>query len=345
MPHDDITGATFLGMIIESGHDLRLVLGTAEHQLERKSICIVALDEELRLITIVELSPDSDEPGILDSVPAIAAALFDETPEARYLALAWSTDREMGRDVGWLRSLDERIRGDGLLEPVRLLGQIVFAADGTSITVPPCDFTLYPELRDLPRSVSIPGPHGDSCTCPLCVRDRRFFEAEYSDLMYPEPYPEEYGADSGSGSGSGSGEYGYPTARERQAPSFHARRPSLFTAPGAAPVAGPHVDDTPHFDPFWNRWYPAPERSYKRWTREEEVALQRAHADGMSCFDISILLRRQPGAIASRLNRLGLSARTVVPGEDLLPDPNEVVEMPETRRPAVARERPTLFDD
>jgi len=325
-------------MIIESGHDLRLVLGTAEHQLERKSICIVALDEELRLITIVELSPDGDQPEILDSVPAIAAVLFDETPQAHYLALAWATDREMGSDASWLRRLDERIRGDGLLEPVRLLGQIVFAADGTSITVPPCDFTLYPELHDLPRSVSIPGPHGDSCTCPVCVRERRFFEAEYSDLMYPEPYPEEYGSDFGS-------DQYRPTNRERQAPSFHARRPALFTAPGAAPVAGPDVDATPHFDPFWNRWYPAPERSYKRWTRDEEAALQRAHADGMSCFDISILLRRQPGAIASRLNRLGLSARTVVPGEDLLPDPNEAAEMPETRKPAVARERPTLFDD
>ena len=326
-------------MIIESGHDLRLVLGSAERQIELKHICIVPLDAELRLLTVIELVPVSDESEMPDCVPAIAEVVRDETPEARYLVIAWATDRAMGANVDWLRDLDERIRGDGLLGPVHLLGQFVFAADGTSITVPECDFTLYPELRDLPRSVSIPGPHGDQCSCPVCERERRYFDEQYSEWMYSEWMH----SDSTSDDYRAPDDDEYSRARERRSPNFHARRPALYAVPQAAPDA--EINETPRYDPFWNRWFPAPERAYKKWTSDEEVALQRAHADGMSCFDISILLRRQPGAIASRLNRLGLSARTVVPGEDLLPDPNEVVEMPETRRPAVARERPTLFDD
>jgi hypothetical protein len=321
-------------MIIESGHDLRLVLGPAEHQIAPKRICIVPLDEELRLITVIELVPASEEPDVIESLPAIAQILVDETPEARYLAIAWATDRVTGRGVEWLHELDERIRGDGLLGPVRLLGQIVFAADGTAVTVPQCDFTLYPELRELPRTVSVPGPHGDSCSCPVCERERRFFEQEYSDWMYPESFSGDYPAWDDD-------DDEFSRARERQSPNFHARRPSLYAAPQV--TAG--IDDTPRYDPFWNRWYPAPERSCKRWTRDEEDTLVSAHAEGMSCFDISILLRRQPGAIAARLNRLGLSARTVVPGEDQLPEATGVAQLPPVQKAGGELELPTLFDD
>ena len=36
-----------------------------------------------------------------------------------------------------------------------------------------------------------------------------------------------------------------------------------------------------------------------------------SHEQGLSCFDISLLVSRQPGAVASRLNKLGLSSSKV----------------------------------
>ena len=357
-------------MIIESGHDLRLVLGPVESQIALNRICILPLDAELRLLSVITLVPDPDEPHILDAVPAIASLLFHDAPEARYLALAWASDRESGRDAEWLRDLDDRIRGDGLLGPVRLLGQIVFTPDGTAITVPECDFALYPELSDLPRVVSVPGPHDDGCCCPACERDRRLLRQqnaewrlldedyrareEEDDLRawyedhhgwgvdaYPRWEADGYrswGVDDSHRAWAADEEFS--RARERKSPNFHARWPSLYVAPQASP----EIDDTPRYDPFWNRWFPEPERAHKKWTPDEEHALQRAHAEGMSCFDISILLHRQPGAIAGRLNRLGLSARTVVPGEDHLLDAADAPEMPPMPRTSGGRE-PTLFDD
>ena len=326
-------------MIIESGHDLRQVLGSPERLIELTRICIVLMDEHLRLLDTIELDPDSDEPDILDSLEVIAGTISMDAPEARYVALVWATRRAMGENVDWLRELDDRIRAEPMLRQVRLIGQVVYAADGISATLPLCDFTLYPELRDLPRTVSVPGPHGEQCPCPVCAEERRILwgdegdgfhddRALYDDHAYDDrSYGDRSYGDRGSSDypeadlrdfQRGHGFAGFP---ERRSPTFRARRPALYTPPRAADALP--VDTAPRFDPFWKRWYPDPERAYKRWTQEEDDTLTSAHATGMSCFDISILLRRQPGAVASRLNRLGLSSRTRVPGEDapVLPPP------------------------
>jgi len=327
-------------MIIESGHDLRLALSSAVRSTEIQGICVLSMDDDLRLISIAELMPHTHDPHgldpyglvveglVLDRLDEIADLIAEEAPDTRYFALAWSTERAMGEDVGWLRAVDDRIAEEPQLSHVRLLGQIVFASDGMSVTVPQCDFSLYPELRDLPRAVSIPGPHGDDCPCAVCARERRMLgdhygwdEPEPYRDAYPEPYRDAYSEPYRDWARQ------YSRATERQGPDFHARRPSLYAAPNARGDAA--IDSEPHFDPFWNRWYPDPERAYKKWTPDEEAALAAAHAEGMSCFDISILLRRQPGAIASRLNRLGISSRTLVPGEDPrpeLPDPPEAID-------------------
>lgn len=263
-------------MIIESGHDLALVLDTVTDRSEQLGICVISMDDDLRLIAVDELRPTSAEPdpleNLLDHVELIAEALEYYSQPARYYALAWSTTRSMGDDVAWLRALDDRLRAHPDLGRARLLGQVVHAADGTSATLPTCEFGLYRELSDLPRALVIPGPHGDHCPCVVCERERRImgeYDYDYSERGYSDPEDELW--------------------------------------PGTA--------GNPRFDPMWKRWYPQPARAFKRWTESEESTLVASHLEGMSCFDISLVLLRQPGAIASRLNKLGLSSRTVVPGE------------------------------
>jgi hypothetical protein len=309
-------------MIIESGHDLRQVLGSPERLIELSRICIVPMDEHLRLLDTIELVPDSDEPDILDALEVIAGTISADAPEARYVALVWATRRAMGENLDWLHELDDRIRAEPMLRQVRMIGQVVYAADGISATLPLCDFTLYPELRDLPRTVSVPGPHGEQCPCPACAEERRILWGDEGGGSYDDrdPYDDRSYEDYGSIDYSETDlrdvqrRYGIAGFPERRSPTFRARRPALYTPPRATDDST--VDAAPRYDPFWKRWYPDPERAYKRWTQEEDDTLASAHDTGMSCFDISILLRRQPGAIASRLNRLGLSARTRVPGED-----------------------------
>lgn len=47
-------------------------------------------------------------------------------------------------------------------------------------------------------------------------------------------------------------------------------------------------------------------RAYERWTMEEEGDLTRRHRDGRSTDELAELHQRQPGAIRSRLGKLGL---------------------------------------
>lgn len=46
-------------------------------------------------------------------------------------------------------------------------------------------------------------------------------------------------------------------------------------------------------------------RAYEKWTEDEDADLQRRHAEGASLRELAALLGRQPGAIESRLRRLG----------------------------------------
>ena len=78
----------------------------------------------------------------------------------------------------------------------------------------------------------------------------------------------------------------------------------------------PDLVDHPFYDSFSRRWFPEPERAHKRWTTDEEATIAQSHFSGLSCFDISMLVHRQPGAVAARLNKLGISSRTYLPERD-----------------------------
>lgn len=47
-------------------------------------------------------------------------------------------------------------------------------------------------------------------------------------------------------------------------------------------------------------------KAYTKWTQEEEVTLREGLLRGMSVKELSAILGRQPGAIRSRLQKLGL---------------------------------------
>ena len=49
-------------------------------------------------------------------------------------------------------------------------------------------------------------------------------------------------------------------------------------------------------------------RAYEKWTEDEDERLREAFAAGASEAELADLLRRQPGAIRSRLTKLGLQA-------------------------------------
>lgn len=51
-------------------------------------------------------------------------------------------------------------------------------------------------------------------------------------------------------------------------------------------------------------------RAYEKWSREEEESLRRLHGEGHYISEIADRLQRQPGAIRSRLMRLGLTRGT-----------------------------------
>ena len=47
-------------------------------------------------------------------------------------------------------------------------------------------------------------------------------------------------------------------------------------------------------------------KAYEKWTPEEESLLGKSFQEGTDVADLARLLQRQPGAIESRLRRLGL---------------------------------------
>jgi hypothetical protein len=261
--------------------------------------------------------------------------------------VAWSTDVEREREPGWLRRLDERLRELLALGSRRLLGQVVFDPQSMFASVPRCDFSLEPDLAGLPRAMAIAGPHGLDCPCPPCVADRRAFDDSYSDDSYgyygsddsyggAELYPygaygDEPVADGPHGDVPFSGvtltgsppQYGGRRRRTRRYPWQRSRQVKALELVGRG-GEDPAPYDEPTFDPVWKRWYPDPERAYKRWTFDEEVEVVRSHFAGLSCFDISILVRRQPSAIASRLRKLRIPSSTIIlehPTADATPSP------------------------
>jgi len=265
------TAVYFRRMIIESGRDVLQVLWGAQNDVDPPSLWLVAMDENLRLIT-VEPIVDAMLDGPEQHVEAIENALDGLSRPVVYFALGWSTTRVYD-DAEWLHGLDARLRAREELAASTLLGQIVFERSSVYISVPECEFTLYAEFSALPRALAIPGPHGWGCACAVCGPEKRYDDGGYGDGGYDDVGYDDVGYD----------DYG-----------------------------GDDDRGEPTYDPVWKRWFPDPPRAYKRWTVDEQSTVVRCHEEGLSCFDISLLVQRQPSAIASRLNKLGHSSKTVV---------------------------------
>jgi hypothetical protein len=261
-------------MIIESGIDVLQVLCGSVSSENPEGLWIVAMDENLRLLYVDQVVRQLTS-GVERHIDDLARYL-ECARDICYFALAWTSPVEIDAESSWLADTERRLHDDPGLGVSRLLGIIVFDRSALYASLPRCDFSIERGFADLPRAMALAGPHGLDCSCPPCAADRRAFEEGMDD---------KYGADS-----CGADLYGADSYN----PDYE--RPIALVAP--------------RFDPFAKRWYPPPPRAGKRWTRDEERAIALSHEQGLSCFDISILVRRQPGAVARRLNRLGLSSAT-----------------------------------
>jgi len=262
-------------MIIESGIDIVQALCGSVSNDDPRGVWVVATDENLRLLYIEPIAA-AVVGDIVDHADDVELFLGDQH-DVEYFALVWSSDEVRERDSGWLNTLDTRLRERLASSGRRLLGQVVFDPNAMFATVPGCAFSMEPGLADLPRALAIRGPHGLGCGCPICAAERREMEASYdpgADYDDPAFWADGVGA------------------------------PKRFDQP--------RLFDEPQYEPSLRRWIPEPERAYKRWTFDEEVDIARSHFAGLSCFDISILVKRQPSAIAARLNKLKISSSTVV---------------------------------
>jgi hypothetical protein len=296
-------------MIIESGIDILQTLCGSVSNDNPHGLWIVAMDENLRL-RYVEPVVREMTGGVDDYIDDVAMYL-GASPEIAYFVLGWTTEVEIDRESGWLADLDRRLHDDSTLGLARLLGIIVFDRSTLYSSLPGCDFSIERGFQDLPRAMAIAGPHGLDCSCPPCAAERREFDAGYDYEPYNDyppygDYPIYGDAPVGYGGATGaSGSTGYRPSRRRR----RRGRPRLYDPDYEPPMAL----DGLQFDEFSNRWYPPPARAGKRWTRDEEETIVKSHEQGLSCFDISLLVLRQPGAVASRLNKLGLTSSTVVP--------------------------------
>jgi hypothetical protein len=305
-------------MIIESGDDvLQVLCGNGDEP--PRGLWVVTMDANLRLLAVDPVTRNVD--GDIETyVDDIAQELSSSLRPVEYFAIAWSVDDELDSDGAWLPDLDARLSSHPEFGGFRFLGFVVFDRTTMFGSIPRCEFSLYPELGDLPRAVSIPGPHGMTCPCLACAADRREFGSEFG-LPGDETY--DTAADSYGRDGLYAGTTGYTDVSD----------PSLFDVPVASrsrrrrprsrhvriedsqlPYLEPETPGAARYDPFAKRWWPQPARAFKRWSDDEQDAVLKAHVDGLSCFDISLIVQRQPTAIAKRLYKMGYSARTAVPG-------------------------------
>jgi hypothetical protein len=201
--------------------------------------------------------------------------------------LVWSASEDVDRDDPWLHEVQERLLAHPDFPPLELLGLLVFHPAGISATLPQCEFSLYGELAHLPRAHMIHGPHGPACACPVCGAERRA-EEEYERSLADDDSSLDY-------------------------LEGHDIEGRVIEGRGAAGASVPSTPDDLYFDPWSKRWYPEPARAYRRWTVDEETTLVRLHGEGLTAFDLSLLLQRQPGAIRARLYKLRRSVRPVIP--------------------------------
>jgi len=156
-------------MIIEAGYDLvRLADDSVNrNSRSRRALWMIALDEHLRLLSTPRITRDMNLP-VAAYIDEISAALRQSPLPVRYIALAYRAAGHSSESTR-LGEADERLTADGWLGDVDLLGQIVFDRTGFSSSVPRFSFRDYIGLEQLPRAVSVLGPHEVGCECVACV--------------------------------------------------------------------------------------------------------------------------------------------------------------------------------
>jgi hypothetical protein len=288
-------------MIIESGDDVFQALCGSGGSPLPGGLWVVAMDENLRLRSADRVVKDFD--GTVEHyLGDIAEALDDPWHPCRYVVLVWSASEDVDRDDPWLREVQERLLAHPDFPPLELLGLLVFHPAGISATLPQCEFSLYGELAHLPRAHMIHGPHGPACACPVCGAERRAeeeYERSLADDDSPLDYLEDYDIEG--------------RVLEGRGIEGHVFEDRVLEGRGAVGASVPSTPDDLYFDPWSKRWYPEPARAYRRWTVDEETTLVRLHDEGLTAFDLSLLLQRQPGAIRARLYKLRRSVRPVIP--------------------------------
>ena len=88
--------------------------------------------------------------------------------------------------------------------------------------------------------------------------------------------------------------------------------PDRVPVPEEAPDKIPETSTTGTEPGYWDRIKSVRERhprAYERWNEAEEERLRHLHGQGRNVKQISKELQRQPGAVRSRLDKLGLTGR------------------------------------
>jgi ATP-dependent DNA helicase RecQ len=207
---------------------------------------------------------------------------------------------ESGR--AWLRNRQALAMDMRVDQPARALGRSAPRwGNGGKASVPNAgyDSALFEQLRALRRRLA------DAEGVPAFVV---FSDATLKGLAAAKPFnPQEMLAVSGVG----------PAKLERYGEAFLAvmRQHEDSIKDNEGPAASVESAEKPNLDGATfvvndhlaeiRKTYP---RAYEPWTDSEEQELRWLHADGLGIADLSARLGRQPGAIQSRLNRLGQPA-------------------------------------
>lgn len=78
---------------------------------------------------------------------------------------------------------------------------------------------------------------------------------------------------------------------------FHAAAEALEADASGSPAKAYSVEEVRHDHP----------RAYEKWDTAQDAQLRQLFQEGKSVADIAAMMKRQPGAIASRLAKLGLT--------------------------------------
>ena len=147
-------------MIIEAGYDIvELLAGTVRSTAEgKRSLWVLCMDAELHHLGVYRARDIMTGP--LESHADDILAVFESCyrPVA-YFALAHSATETSPYSVDPHCDPDEPMRQLPALADHQFLGRLIFDDEGYYSTLPRYSFRDYPSLCDLPRTVTVPGPH------------------------------------------------------------------------------------------------------------------------------------------------------------------------------------------